>query len=413
MRFKLRLWFPVLVAIALAPQIHAQRPSADWPQWRGPSRDGTASVAAPATWPQALTQRWKIDVGTGYASPLLIGDRIYLFSRQGEDEIMRAINAADGKLIWQTGYPAPFTMQSSAARHGPGPKSTPVYFNGRLYSIGMTGVVTAFDAATGRQIWQKPGVPDNVPRYTTHSFSPLVDRELVIFHLGGEDNGALTAFDINTGDVKWRWTGDGPGYGSPIVADLAGTRQIVTITQGKIVGLDAATGALLWERPYVISNRTNSITPVLFGQNLIVGGNTFPLSSFTVARRNNQWVTEPLWENAETPIRMSNGVLVGDAFISMSTRNSGQYFAVDARTGKTLWSSEGRQGNHASIARTGNLLLVLEDDGELIVARYDANALETLRRYKVAETETWTAPTVSGNRVFVKDVETLALWTFN
>jgi outer membrane protein assembly factor BamB len=402
----------MLVAIAFTPQIQAQRPSAHWPQWRGPNRDGTVSFAELSTWPQELTQRWKIDVGTGYASPLLIGERIYLFSREGENEIMRAIDASNGKVIWQTGYPAPFTMQSSAARHGPGPKSTPIYFNGRLYSIGMTGVVTALDASTGRQLWQKPG-SENVPRYTTHAFSPLVDRGLVIFHLGGEEGGALTAFDVNTGEVKWAWTGDGPGYGSPIITNLGGTRQIVTITQGKIVGLDAATGALLWERPYVVSNATNSITPTVFEQNLIVGGTIFPLSAFSVARRNNQWVTETVWENEETPVRMSNGVLVGDIFISMSTRNSGHYFAVDARTGKTLWRSAGRQANHASIAKAGNLLFMLEDDGELIVARYGSNTLETLHRYKVAETETWTAPTISGNRVFVKDVETLALWTFN
>jgi outer membrane protein assembly factor BamB len=412
MRLGCDIWIPLLVVIGLAPRIHAQAPSADWPQWRGPSRDGTISFVEPATWPQAPTQRWKIEVGTGYASPLLIGDRIYMFSRQGEDEIMRAIDASSGEVIWQKGYPASFTMQSGAALHGPGPKSTPVYFNGRVYSIGMTGVVTAFDAATGRQLWQKPA-SKNVPRFTTHAFSPVVERELVIFHLGGENGGALTAFDINTGETKWSWTGDGPAYGSPIIVDLSGTRQMVTITQGKIVSLNAASGELLWERPYFLDNMTHAITPTLYGQTLIVGGTRYPLNAFTVARRNNQWITEDAWKNEETPIRLSNGVLVGDAFIGMSTRNSGQYFAVDARTGTTLWRSEGRQANHASITKTGSLLFILEDDGELIIARYNAASLETQRRYKVADTDTWTAPAISGNRVFVKDVETLALWTLN
>jgi len=399
--------------LALAPVMHAQRPAADWPQWRGPNRDGTiAGFTAPATWPETLTQRWKVEVGLGYATPLVVGDRIYMFSRQGGNEVMSALDAATGKTLWQTGYPAPFTMQSGAARHGEGPKSTPVFFNGRLYSIGMTGVVTAFDAASGRQVWQKPGA-EIVPRYTSHAFSPLVDRGLVIFHVGGHDQGALTAFDMNTGDVKWRWTGDGPGYGSPIAVDLGGTHQIVTITQGKIVGVDAATGALLWERPYVISNFTSAITPTLYGQTLIVGGTNFPLSAFTVARRDNQWVTENAWENADTPIRMSNGVLVGDTYYSMSTRNSGQYFAVDAKTGKTLWLSEGRQAGNAAIEKAGNLLLILEDDGELVVARNSTTAFEPLKRYKVAETETWTQPVISGNRVFVKDVSSLALWTLN
>jgi outer membrane protein assembly factor BamB len=335
-----------------------------------------------------------------------------MFSRKGENEVMSALDAATGRTLWETGYPAMFTMNSGAARHGAGPKSTPVFANGRLYSIGMTGIVTAFDAATGKQLWQKPG-SEIVPTFTTHAFSPLVDRGLVIFHVGGDNQGALTAFDANTGDMRWRWDGDGPGYGSPIVAELGGSRQIIAITQTKLVGLDAGTGALLWERPFVSSNVTNAITPILHGQTLIVGNNTIPLSAFTLARRNNQWVAENAWENADVPVRMTNGVLVGDTFFSLSTRNAGQYFAVDAKTGKTLWVSEGRQAGNASIEKAGSLLFILEDDGELVVARSSNTAFEPLRRYKVAETETWTQPVISGNRVFVKDVSSLTLWTLN
>src|SRR5206468_3568553 len=154
-----------------------------------------------------------------------------------------ALDAKTGKELWHTGYPAEFTMHSAAARHGKGPKSTPVFSNGVLLSIGMTGVVTALDAATGKQLWQKPGSTP-VPLYTTHAFSPLVDRGVAIFHVGGHDKGALTAFDVATGAVKWSWTGDGPGYGSPIVAELGGVRQVITITQAKVVGVDISNGAL-------------------------------------------------------------------------------------------------------------------------------------------------------------------------
>ena len=122
----------------------------------------------------------------------------YLFSRQGENEVMSAMDAENGKVLWQTPYPASFTMNSAAARHMAGPKSTPVFADGKLFSIGMTGIVTAFDVATGKQVWQKPG-STNVPMYTTHAFSPLVDRGMVVFHVGGHNMGALTAFDVNTG----------------------------------------------------------------------------------------------------------------------------------------------------------------------------------------------------------------------
>ncbi|HEY7190187.1 MAG TPA: PQQ-binding-like beta-propeller repeat protein [Vicinamibacterales bacterium] len=402
----------VLISIAVGT-LSAQRPSNDWPQWRGPNRDGSAAAPTDAkAWPEQLTQKWKVDVGLGYATPLVIGNRIYQWARQGDREVMTAIDADSGKVLWQTGHAAPFTMHSAAATHGPGPKSTPVFANGRLYAIGMTGIVTAYDAASGKQLWQKPG-STTVPMYTTHSFSPIVDRGLVIFHLGGHNEGALTALDANTGDVKWTWKGDGPGYGSPILAEIAGTRQIITITQGKLVGVDAANGTLLWERPYTIANFTNSVTPVMYGQTLIVSGNGGPTTELSISKKGNEWVTETVWENADVPLRMSDAVVAGDVLFGMTTRNSGQYFAVDAKTGKTLWTSEGRQGQHAAIARAGDLFLSLEDDGELVVARNSKSAFEPLHRYKVADAATWTQAAYSGNRIFVKDVSSLAMWTLN
>jgi outer membrane protein assembly factor BamB len=391
----------------------AQAPSADWLQWRGPNRDGViGAFTVPQQWPETLVERWKVEVGLGYATPLVAGNRVYMFSRQGENEVMSALDAGSGKVLWQTGYPVTFTMQSAAAVHGPGPKSTPTLANGRLFAIGMTGIVTAFDAATGKQVWQKPA--SKVPMfYTSHAFSPVVDRGLVIFHVGGHNEGALTAFDVNTGDVKWSWNGDGPGYGSPIVADLAGTRQIVTITQGKLVGVDATTGALLWERPFVSGNNTNGFTPVLYGPTVIVSGNGGPTHAVRVSRQNTQWVTETVWENADVPLRHSNAVIVGNRLVGLSNRNSGQYFSLDAATGKTLWISEPRQAGNAALSTTGDLVFSLENDGELVVIRNSATAFEPIRRYKVATADTWTQPALSGNRIFVKDVSSLALWTLN
>jgi outer membrane protein assembly factor BamB len=197
------------------------------------------------------------------------------------------------------------------------------------------------------------------------------------------------------------------------VAELGGTRQLVTITQGKIVSVDPATGMVLWERPFVSSNFTNAVTPVVYGQTLIVSGNGGPTIAFSVKKQNNQWVTENVWENADVPYRLSNSVLVGDALFGLSSKNSGQYFSVDARTGKTLWTSDPRQAGNAAIVRAGDVVLSLQDDGQLVVFRSGSTAFEPVRRYMAAESETWTQPTVSGNRIFVKDVSNLALWTLN
>lgn len=403
----------VVVFAGLIGVVAGQNRPADWQQWRGPNRDGVvASSAVPASWPERLTPKWKVEVGLGYATPLVVDDRIFVFSRQADNEVMSALAPESGEVIWRRAYPAIFTMHTAAARHGPGPKSTPVFSSGKVFSIGMTGVVTAFDAATGRQVWQKPGSPI-VPTFTTHAFSPLVDRGLVVFHVGGHNQGALTAFDVNTGEVKWSWNGDGPAYGSPIAVELEGTRQLVTITQGKVVGVDPATGALLWERPFVSSNDTNAVTPVLYGQTLIVSGNGGPTIAFSVAKENNQWVTRDVWENAEIPYRLSNSVIAGDVLFGLTNRNSGQYFSVDARTGKTLWTSEARQAGNAAIVRVGDVVCSLQDNGQLVVFRRGPEGFEPVRRYTVAESDTWTQPVFSGNRVFVKDVSTLALWTLN
>lgn len=406
----------IVLAAGLTAAIEARQSAADVTQWRGANRDGVVTgFKAPSAWPEQLMQRWKVEVGLGYATPLVVGNRVYVFSRQNDDEVMSALDAASGKVLWRTAHPAPFEMNSAAAPHGKGPKSTPVFSNGRLFAVGMTGVVTAFDAATGKQLWQKPGSMP-VPMYTSHSFSPIIEGNTVIFHVGGHMEGALTAFDVNTGDVRWRWGGDGPGYGSPIVADLGGVRQLVTITQGKIIGVNPATGVLLWERPYVSTNFTNSITPVRFGDTVIFwgsGGNA-AMTALRVARQNNQWAVEPAWENPDLPGRFSNAVLDGDVMFGLTGRNSGQYFAVDVKSGKTLWTSEGRQASNVALARAGDILFSLENDGELVILRTSRAGFEPIKRYRVAAEETystWAQPAISGNRIFIKDLTSLALWT--
>jgi outer membrane protein assembly factor BamB len=412
-QMNLKVCAAALLVVGLSTGVGSQTNSVDWPQWRGPNRDGhVVGFVPPKVWPDRLMQRWKVEVGSGYATPLLVGNRIYMFSRQAEDEVMAALDATSGKVLWRTSYPAPFKIDKSAAPHGAGPKSTPVYADGKLFSIGMSGIVTAFDAANGKQLWQKPGLPAQ-PLWTSHSFSPLVDRGRVVFHMGGNDKGTLSAFDVNTGEVTWAWSGDGPGYGSPMLYEFGGTPQIVTMTQQKFIGLDAATGRLLWERPYTTEYAQNIITPVRYGDTLIVSGYQKPVAAFRVTRQNNQWRPEQVWENADVSLYMSDAVLAGQTLVGLSQRRSGQFFALDARSGKTLWTSDARQATNAAIVSAGDFWLALEDDGELVVSRWNASAFEPLRRYAVATSATWAQPVISGNRVFVKDVSALTLWTFN
>lgn len=397
----------VSVAIALAAA--ALTFGADWPQWRGPQRTGrTLAFDEPARWPEQLRRQWSIQVGAGHASPVLVDNRIYLHTRQQEDEVVSAIDASTGKVLWQDRYAAPYRMNPAATAHGPGPKSTPPVANGRVFTFGITGVLSALDADSGKVLWRTPP-PGVLPLYGT-AMSPLVDASLVIAHVGGHDRGALTAFDAATGTAKWAWAGDGPGYGSPVVATFGATKQVIAPTQEKIVGLSVADGTLLWERPLHTPYTQSAVTPVVHNDLVIYSGLENPVTAVRPVRRGGRWIAETVWENSAEGMYMSSPVVAGNALFGMGHRNRGHFFALDLATGQTLWATRGREAANAAIVGAGRLLFLLKDDAELVIARADPASFDVLRRYTVADSPTWAHPVIDGNRIFVKDADSLTLW---
>jgi outer membrane protein assembly factor BamB len=397
------------VLMACAGATAAQRSPQDYPQWRGLNRDGAASAfAEPSSWPDALTRRWKVDVGVGYATPLVISDAVYTFTRRNETEVMTALEAATGKERWHTSYAAPYAPDTPAAAHGVGPKATPLFHNGRLYTLGITGIVSAFDAATGKLAWQTPAAPEH-PSYGT-AVSPVGDKDLVNVHPG--NRGPLTAFDANSGAVRWTGTDRG-AYASPIIIELGGIRQVVTMTQDSVLGVSLSDGAKLWEYPWQSRSTPSAITPIVYQETLIVSSQAMGVTALKPARRGDKWVVDRVWETREVSLFLSNPVVVGDTLFGLSEKARGQFFALDAQSGKVLWLGQPRQASNTAIVKAGNLLLLLNDDAELIVARSSRTGFEPLKRYIVADSATWAQPAVSGNRVFVKDVSSLSLWTLN
>jgi len=397
------------VLMACAGATAAQRSPQDYPQWRGLNRDGAASAfAEPSSWPDALTRRWKVDVGVGYATPLVISDAVYTFTRRNETEVMTALEAATGKERWHTSYAAPYAPDTPAAAHGVGPKATPLFHNGRLYTLGITGIVSAFDAATGKLAWQTPAAPEH-PSYGT-AVSPVGDKDLVIVHPG--NHGPLTAFDANSGAVRWTGTDRG-AYASPIIIELGGIRQVVTMTQDSVLGVSLSDGAKLWEYPWQSRSTPSAITPIVYQETLIVSSQAMGVTALKPARRGDKWVVDRVWETREVSLFLSNPVVVGDTLFGLSEKARGQFFALDAHSGKVLWLGQPRQASNTAMVKAGNLLLLLNDDAELIVARSSRNGFEPLKRYIVADSATWAQPAVSGNRIFVKDVSSLSLWTLN
>jgi outer membrane protein assembly factor BamB len=389
--------------------------SEDWPQWRGPMRDGSLpSFHEPKVWPDKLTKKWTIAIGQGHSSPILAAGRIYILSRKQDNEVISAINPEDGKVLWSQSYAAPYKVNEAAVQHGEGPKSTPVVADGRVYTLGISGILSCFDAVTGAIRWRKDfskQFRQTSPLFGT-AMSPAVDNGMLIAHIGGNDDGALTAFDAESGDVKWAWKGDGPGYASPVVVALSGVRQVVTQTQQNIAGVDAASGELLWQISFSTPYVQNIVTPVFFRSTLIYSGLSKGIMGASITKARGQWSVTELWNNQEVSMYMSSPVLAGNLLFGFSHKNKGQFFCLDANTGKTQWVSDPRQGDNAAILQMGQRLLLLKNDAELIVAQVSAKSFEPLRRYKVADSPTWAHPLVLEKGIVIKDADSLAFWSF-
>lgn len=371
--------------------------SADWPEWRGPHRDGVV-IEEPKTWPEKLTLKWKTEVGIGHASPIMAAGSIYEFTRQGNQETVLSIDPANGKIRWKEQYPAPYKMNSAAVSHGEGPKATPLYANGKLYTFGISGILSAFDAETGKPLWRLD--KKNAPEFGT-AMSPISDRGLVIAHAG-----ALTAFDAATGAVKWAWNGDSAAYASPIVAELGGVRQVVTQTHSNIVSVDAASGKLLWKIPFTTEYDQNIVTPVLYKDTIIFSG----IDKGVFAVRLKSGAPEIVWKNKDASMYMNSPVLSGDLLFGFSHLKKGQLFCLDARTGATLWTGPPRSGDNAAILASSTTLYALTPDAQLLIAKPTAKALGEIRRYEVADSPTWAHPVVLPDGLLIKDLKTVARW---
>jgi outer membrane protein assembly factor BamB len=278
-----------------------------------------------------------------------------------------------------------------------------------VFTFGISGILSAHDIATGKVLW-RTDAPPAPPEFGT-AMSPLVDGANVIVHLGANDQGALTAFDAATGKQRWRWTGDGPAYSSPVVATIGGTRQLITQSENAVIGIDAGSGQLLWRLPFRTNFDQNSITPVVVDDIVIYSGLENGTTAVRVVRKGATWSTKPVWKNEQVSMYMSTPTVIAGTLYGLSHRNRGQFFAIDLKTGRTLWTTPGREGDNASIIAAGRTLLLSTTEGELIVARPNAAKFEEIKRYDIAESAVWAHPAIAGRSILVKDVDKLICWS--
>lgn len=390
----------------------------DWSQWRGPQRDGVfASFKSPANWPEQLKLKWRVTVGGGHSSPVIAGKRVFVLTREAEQEVVAAYDLASGKRLWRDSYAADYVVQGAGKDHGRIPRATPVVRQGRLYTLGVNGVLSCYDAKPGKLRWRKSVASEGARPYPQFGYgaSPLLVGELLIAPTGGGQESGLTAFVAATGEVKWHWRGqykqaaNGVGYASPILWSHEGATHLVMLTETVLVGLAPESGAQLWEFAFPL-NWESTLTPLIAGQQVIVADQQEGMVAVRVTRHGAEWKAEQVWRKVEMSGYLSSPVVLGNSLFGLSVRRKGQYFRADATTGQPFWRTTGKEGDYAVFLVAGNDLLIQTTEGELIVAGNSQTEFTPVRRYKIADAATWAHPALVNDGIVIKDAQTLALW---
>ncbi len=397
----------IALALLLTPGLVLAQ---EWPGWRGPGRDGVAR-AAPATWPEAFASAWRVEVGEGYSSPVVSGGRAFVHSRSGDREIVTAFDLESGGRLWRRDYPARFVQNTIVPTALPGPFATPAVDDGRVFTLGAGGVLSSWDAASGDLLWRNDysASVQVTGLFCGTAASPLVDGGRLIVQVGSDPaGGRVLALDPATGDEIWAWRGVGPGYASPILIEVDGSRQLVTLTESSVVGLDAADGTLLWSAPFTDEWHENIITPVWTGAHLVVSGPRQGTHAFAIHRREDGWRAAPAWSNPGLTMYMTSPVLAEGIVYGHASTRAGQFVALDAATGAVQWSTEGREGEFATMLLLGDDLVLLTGDAELLVAEASPAGFAVAHHYDVADGVTWTAPVPLPDGLLVRDATGLA-----
>ena len=379
----------------------------DWPQWRGANRDGKVTgFDAPKVWPAELTPLWKVTVGIGDASPVMVGDKLYSFARLDTNEVIMCLDVATGKNLWRKNYPALAITGPASSQHS-GPRSTPAVGEGKIVTLGVGGVLSCLNAATGDLEWRNDDFTDQLPAFFT-SLSPLIVKGTCFVHLGGKEKGEIIAFDLKTGKQKWQSVSDGPSYASLVMMTVDGKKQLVDLTAKNLVGIDPENGKLLWSFAVPVENRFyNSASPVIDGQTVILTGQGQGTKAIKIQKQGEQFIASELWKNAELGTKWNTPVLKDGFLYGLS--DGRKLFCMNAKTGQTAWIDAKLHNDFGTIVDAGSVIIALPQTSNLVVFKPDEKAYTEVATIKVAETPTYSYPVIAGNKIFIKDKESLAM----
>ena len=391
----------------------------DWPRWRGPDATGhvSAGVAIPTTLPARPEVLWRVKVGFGLGSPVVSGKRVFYLDEQRGKETVHAADADSGRELWRATLDDTFRDGHSP----PGPRGTPLVDGERLYVLSCRGEFQCLNTADGKVIWRVNFVKDfaavfmgergAAPGASRHGYtgSPFIDGDRMYVDVGGRKGASVVCFDKKTGRVIWKSQSDASGHGGPIVATIAGVRQVVSFTADGAIGLRANDGKLLWRVPVKTRVGRHCITPVVVDDMVIVSSYLAGLIGIKVARNGDVFSAERAWVDKSSSINFANPVAIGHHLYGLGKAR--KLICLDVRTGKPAWTKDWTSSRmfgrgYASFMVMKDRILGLAEDGTLFLLAADVKALHMIATVKVCG-KNWCSPAYAGGRLFLRDAAEL------
>lgn len=396
----------LLLSLSLLPLQASDEPVHDWPQWRGPDRDG--QVRGPA-WPADLessrpTVRWRVPMGPGYSSPIVTADRVFTVETEDEArEVVRALDRRTGKQLWSAEWEGAMEVPFFADRNGSWVRSTPAWDGEHLYVGGMRDHLVCLNGETGEVAWsvdfkEREGTPN--PTFGLVC-SPLIDGEDLYLQAGG----GLVKLNKRTGETRWRVMTDGGGmnsaFSSPVIATLHGTRQLLVSTRAALCGIDLADGDVLWKAPIKSFRGMNILTPTAVGDAVFTSAYGGRSQLLETAVGEEGWTVTKAWEARPRGYMTSPVVIDGHAYLYLQ---SNRFACVRLSDGEVSWISGPMGDEYWSLVAQGERILALNETGSLILIEATPEAYCEVGRAEIAEEETWGHLVVCGQELFVREL---------
>jgi outer membrane protein assembly factor BamB len=410
---RLRLPLATFLTATLILAVGANSEASEWPQWRGPARDGQFNGP---TWPEQLDtnhlrQLWRVELGPSYSGPIVAGDRVFTTeSKDKQFEVAIAFDRATGKEIWRVEWEGALSVPFFAKSNGDWIRATPACDGESLFVAGMRDVLVCLDAQTGQERWRFDFVKKLEAPVPDFGFvcSPLVDGEAVYVQAGA----SFVKLNKSTGEVIWRTLQDKGGmwgsvFSSPMFAELAGQRQLVVQTREKLAGVDLADGKVLWEQPTEAFRGMNILTPVAYKDTLFTstyGGKTI---GFKVAQADGKFTVAEGWQHKAQGYMSTPVVIDGVAYTHLKSQ---RVMAIEVETGRELWTTDQSFGKYMSLVAQGDRILALDQRGLLFLFRANKEKFELLDQRKLTDSETWAHLAVAGDQLFVRELKALTAY---